>query len=187
MLSSDRLMKTIENTIDLSLLITNNMEVYTKPFNISLILTSVIESFHESYMRKNLGIKMQFPENTDSFLLNTDGKLLQKAVSELVDNSIKFTKKGSITIGFELVNKHIEIFVKDTGKGIERDFQDKVFERFMQEDVSVTREEDGSGLGLSIAQGIIQLLGGKIRLESTKHIGTSVFLILPNITTTASS
>ena len=56
----------------------------------------------------------------------------------------------------------------------------------MQEDVSVTREEDGSGLGLSIAQGIIQLLGGKIRLESTKHIGTSVFLTLPHITSTAS-
>ena len=186
MLSSNRLMKTIENTIDLSLLITDNMEVYTKPVSVSLILTSVIESFHDSYMRKNLGIKMQFPENADSFLLNTDGKILQKAVFELVDNSIKFTKKGSITIGFELVNKNIEIFVEDTGKGIEKKFQDKVFERFMQEDVSVTREEDGSGLGLSIAQGMIQLLGGKIRLESTKHIGTSVFLTLPHITSTAS-
>jgi len=187
MLSSNRLMKTIDNTIDLSLLITNNMEVHSKPVNISLILTNVIESFHESYMRKNLGIIMQFPENADKLLLNTDGKILQKAVYELVDNSVKFTKKGSITIGFELVNNHTEIFVEDTGKGIGNDFQDKVFDRFMQEDVSVTREEDGSGLGLSIAKGMIQLLGGKIRLESTKHKGTSVFLTIPNITSTALS
>jgi len=86
-----------------------------------------------------------------------------------------------------LVNNHTEIFVEDTGKGIGNDFQDKVFDRFMQEDVSVTREEDGSGLGLSIAKGMIQLLGGKIRLESTKHKGTSVFLTIPNITSTALS
>ena len=104
----------------------------------------------------------------------------------LVDNAVKFTKKGSITLEFELTNNTIEIIVKDTGKGIGNDFLDIVFERFMQEDVSNKREEDGSGLGLTIAKEMIQLLGGKIRLESTKHIGTSVFLTVPNITSTAS-
>ncbi len=186
-LSSNRLMKTIDNYIDLSLIITKNMVVNTKPVNISIILANAIEVFQESLKKNNLEIKMQFPDNPNDYIIYADGKILQKAVSELLDNSIKFTNTGSITIGFEFINSNIEIFVKDTGIGIEKDFQEKVFERFMQEDVSVTREKDGSGLGLSIAQGMIQLLGGKIRLESTKHIGTSVFLTLPNFKSTASS
>ena len=59
-------------------------------------------------------------------------------------------------------------------------------ENFSQEDVSLTRGHEGSGLGLSIAKGMIQLLGGEIRLESTKNVGTTVFLTLPNITSTDS-
>ena len=185
-LSSNRLMNTLDNYIDLSLIMTDNMEVNTKPVNVSSMLTNIVANFRESCMKKNLEIKMQFPKNHDQFILNTDGEILHKAISNLVDNAVKFTKKGSITLEFELTNNTIEIIVKDTGKGIGNDFLDIVFERFMQEDVSNKREEDGSGLGLTIAKEMIQLLGGKIRLESTKHIGTSVFLTVPNITSTAS-
>ena len=129
---------------------------------------------------------MQFPDNADQFILITDGEMLRKAVSKLVDNSVKFTKEGSITLGFELINNEVEIFVKDTGEGIEKDAQELIFKYFMQENVSKTRRHEGSGLGLSIVKGMIQLLGGEIRLESTKNVGTTVFLTLPNITSTAS-
>jgi CheY-like chemotaxis protein/anti-sigma regulatory factor (Ser/Thr protein kinase) len=185
--SSDRLMNTLNDIMDISLIISGNMEVHPQPIDISLLLTNVFENFQEPSMKKNLELKMQFPDNVDNYILNTDGELLRKAVSKLVDNSVKFTKEGSITLGFELINNEIEIFVKDTGQGIEKDSQELIYKSFMQENVSSTRGHEGSGLGLSISKGIMQLLGGEIRLESTKNMGTTVFLSLPNITSTVSS
>ncbi|WP_461637918.1 sensor histidine kinase [Labilibaculum euxinus] len=175
--SSDRLLNTINAIMDISLIISGNMEVHPQPINISSLLTNTYHNFQESCMKKNLAVKMQFPDNVDNFILNTDGELLQKAVSKLVSNAVKFTTKGSITLGFELINNEIEIFVKDTGTGIEKDSQKIIYKSFMQENISDTRGHEGSGLGLSISKGIIQLLGGKIRLESKKDIGTTVFFI----------
>ena len=159
----------------------------SKIFCISALWPRKYSYFLNELLKKNLELKMQFPDNVDNFILTTDGEILQKAVSKLVDNSVKFTKEGSITLGFELLNNEIEIFVKDTGQGIEKDSQELIYKSFMQEHVSSTRGHEGSGLGLSISKGIMQLLGGEIRLESTKNRGTTVCLSLPNSTSTVSS
>lgn len=185
--SSNRLMNTITDIMDISLIISGNIKVRPQPIDISSLLTNVFKHFQEPCKKKNLGLKLHFPDNADHFILNTDEEMLRKAVSQLVDNSVKFTKEGNITLGFELINNEIEIFVKDTGTGIEKDSQVRIFENFMQENVANTRGHEGSGLGLSIAKGMIQLLGGKIRLESTKNLGTTVFLTLPNNTSAAYS
>jgi signal transduction histidine kinase len=177
--SIDRLMNTINDIMDISLIISGNMEVHPQPIDITFLLTNVFENFQKPCLKKNLEFKMQFPDNVDNFILNTDGEILRKAVSKLVDNSVKFTKVGSITLGFKLINDEIEIFVKDTGQGIEKGSQEFIYKSFMQENVSNTRDHEGSGLGLSISKGIMQLLSGGIRLESTKNIGTTVFLSLP--------
>jgi two-component system, sensor histidine kinase and response regulator len=185
--SSTRLMNTITDIMDISLIISGNMDVHTNTVNISTLLNTVFMGFQESAAKKKLEFEMQFPENTDELTLNTDEELLRKAISKLVDNSVKFSHDGSIILGFKVIHKEIEIFVKDTGQGIENDKQELIYENFMQEDISTTRGHEGSGLGLSIARGIIQLLGGKIRIESTKNEGTVVFLTLPNTTSVASS
>ena len=184
--SSNRLINTIDDIMDISLIISGNMKMNPKPIHIFSLLTNVFEQFQEPSKKKNLEIKMQSPDNADKYIIQTDEEMLQKTVSKLVDNSVKFTKNGIITLGFEFINNEIEIFVKDTGVGIEKDSHERVMEVFSQEDVSLTRGHEGSGLGLSIAKGMIQLLGGEIRLESTKNVGTTVFLTLPNITSTDS-
>ncbi|WP_320110340.1 response regulator [Draconibacterium orientale] len=186
-LSSTRLMNTITDIMDISRIISGNMEVHPKMVNISTLLKSVFTVFQESAKKKKLEFNMQFPENTDELTLNTDEDLLRKAISKLVDNSVKFTQEGSVILGFKVIHNEIEIFVKDTGQGIDDDKQELIFENFMQEDVSSTRGHEGSGLVLSIARGLIQLLGGKIRIVSTKNEGTVVFLTLPNSTSSASS
>ncbi len=175
--SSIRLMNTINDIMDISLIISGNMELHPQPIDISSLLTKVFEQYQEPSKKKNLGFKMQFPDNAYNYILHTDGEMLQKVVSHLVDNSVKFTKEGSVTLGFELINNEIEIFVKDTGVGIEKDAQEHIYKSFIQEDNSLTRGHEGSGLGLSIAKGMMQLLGGEIRLESTKNVGTTVFLL----------
>ncbi len=177
--SSNRLMNTVNDIMDISLIVSGNMEVHPQPTDISSLLTNVFEYFQEQGKKKNLKVKMEFPDYADNFILQTDGEILRKAISKLVDNSVKFTKEGTITLGFEIKNNNIEIFVKDTGKGIEKNSQELVFESYMQENVSNTRAFEGSGLGLSISKKMIELLGGKMHLESIINEGTTVFLTFP--------
>jgi signal transduction histidine kinase len=155
-----------------------------KPVIISNLLESVFKDFQELASRKKLVFNMQLPDNANRFIINTDEELLRKAISKLVDNSIKFTAVGNITLGFDFIKNKGGIFVKDTGDGIEDDVKEIIFEYFMQGDVSNTRGFEGSGLGLSIAKGVMQLLGGEIRIESVKNVGTTVHLELPSFIST---
>jgi len=186
-ISSERLLNTITDFMDMSLIVSGNMEVHPQEIDLSSLLKKVFLYFQKSAEKKNLEFKMQFPANADQIIVTTDEEMLRKTVSKIVDNSVKFTQQGGVALGFKLINNEIEIFVKDTGKGIEKDAQGYVYEYFTQEDSSNTRGHEGNGLGLSIAKGMIQLLGGEIRLESTKNVGTTVFLKLPNITTITSA
>jgi len=178
-ISGERLMDTVTDIMDISLLISGNMKMHRQQIDISLLLTNVFENYQEACTEKQLELILKFPDNSDKTTIDTDGELLQKAVTQLVDNSVKFTKNGSITLGYEAKDNILEIFVRDTGKGIEEDSKEKIFHSFEQEYTSNNREHHGTGLGLSIAEGIMQLLGGKIWLESKKNEGTGFFLSLP--------
>jgi CheY-like chemotaxis protein len=94
-------------------------------------------------------------------------------------NAIKFTHAGSITFGYEPKGEFLQFFVKDTGVGIPKDLQSAVFERFVQVHMGEESSLQGSGLGLSIAKGYVELLGGKIWLESEEGRGTTFYFTLP--------
>ena len=78
----------------------------------------------------------------------------------------KYTNEGQINYGYSIKGNYLEFYVKDTGIGIKSDIQDKIFERFRQADLSATRPYEGAGLGLSISKSFVEMLGGKIWLES---------------------
>jgi len=99
---------------------------------------------------------------------------------QLLSNAEKFTSEGSIIVGFDVVDQWVRFFVKDTGKGIAADKLEAVFEPFIQEDVSNTRGYEGSGLGLSLAKGMVELLGGKIWLETKKGFGSTFYFQISN-------
>jgi len=112
-------------------------------------------------------------------VLRTDGQRLLQVLSNLVSNSIKFTKKGSITVRCWNEGKKVFFSVSDTGIGIPRAQHDKMFQRFYQVESAYTRMSGGSGLGLSICKGIVQGLGGKISFQSSSGRGsTFTFYIL---------
>ncbi len=177
--STQRLIDTINDYMDISLINSNNMEAHLQLVDIGILLGNVFESFREACAQKKLKFNMQLPANENVYNLNTDRNILIKAISKLLDNSVKYTNEGTITLGFEINANEIQIFVKDDGIGIEPDVQDRIFDSFMQGNVTNNRDYEGSGLGLSIAKGMVELLGGKIRLESKKDHGTQVFLPLP--------
>ncbi len=181
--SGERLMNTVNDYMDISLLVSKNMEMFPKPFNISMLMHEVVEHFQNQSQFKNLNLMLDLPSDSDQLVINKDKEIVRKILFHLVDNAIKFTTNGSVELGFTINNEEntqeLELFVRDTGSGISSDAQKLVFEAFMQENVSSTRAHEGSGLGLSITKGLTELLGGKINLKSQPNRGTTVLITLP--------
>jgi signal transduction histidine kinase len=91
---------------------------------------------------------------------------LNQVLTNLIKNSLKFTKKGKIEFGYRLIDNNLEFKVSDEGIGISAEMRDKIFERFHQGDLVLTRRYEGAGLGLSISKALIDMLGGRIWVEA---------------------
>lgn len=109
----------------------------------------------------------------------TDKTKLNKVISNLLENSLKFTNQGYIEFGYQLINNELELYVKDTGIGIEKSKHDSIFERFSQAEKDLSKKIGGLGLGLSIAKENTELLGGRIQLKSEKGKGATFFVTIP--------
>lgn len=177
--SSARLLNTITNYMDISMIVSGTMEVHLKPFYIHPILQKIKEQFQPIASLNQLKLELKTEEKTDDLALNSDAELLQKIITHLVDNAIKFTPRGEITFGYAIKSGLLEFFVQDSGIGITREAQTRIFENFVQEEVSISRGYEGSGLGLSIAQGLAKLLGSEIHVDSTKGSGSLFFFTMP--------
>jgi CheY-like chemotaxis protein len=112
-------------------------------------------------------------------ILYSDQEICQKILSHFLDNSIKFTERGNIHVGFINNAAQPEFYVRDTGIGIAADSFSTIFDRFVKENTGYYKVSEGSGLGLSIAKGMSEAIGGKIRLESEPGTGSCFYLALP--------
>jgi PAS domain S-box-containing protein len=173
--SIERLVNTITNYMDISLIVSGNMSVKLKTVDLALLLQNLYTKFLPKCKAKKLEFIRQIPFYNGIHFVSDDG-LLEKALSHLLDNAIKFTLEGSITLGGQYYNNEFVLFVKDTGSGIDQESQNAVFRIFIQGDVTSTRGYEGSGLGLSIAKGLVELMGGTIRMESEKGKGSSFYV-----------
>lgn len=111
----------------------------------------------------------------------TDPGRVQQVCLNLIENSLQFTEKGTIEFGYELRDpRYIHCFVKDTGIGLKKDEQKNIFNRFRKVEETSLRKNSGSGLGLTLSRYIVQLLGGKISVESVYGAGSTFIFTLPN-------
>ena len=177
--SSDRLVNTITNYMDSSLLTSGNLAANKKPVNINELLNEIYQKFYKKCKSKNLLFILQIPSDRNENILQCDPFYFEKSVSHLVDNAIKFTQTGSIVLGYTQSDSFYEVFVKDTGSGISSEAYGKIFDYFTQGEVSSSRGYEGSGLGLSIAKGLVELMGGKIKLESAQGKGSTFYIVFP--------
>ncbi len=183
--NSVRLTNTVNDYMDMSLIVSGNMVVNYNTVDCFFVLQTLLHDFQQQCVNKNLALKLQYISNPVGLMLYSDKGLLVKALSHILSNAIKFTSRGSITIGFECRDDTAIFFIKDTGIGIDIAAQKQISAIFIQEDNSLTRNYEGSGLGLSISSGLIKLLGGFVHLVSGKKHGTSVFVTLPLASTAA--
>ncbi|MEI6682267.1 MAG: response regulator [Bacteroidota bacterium] len=177
--SSDRLIKTITDYLDIAMLVSGNMVKQENMFDPSAMVYEVCSKYTNAFKSKNLVLTIQDSPAADHFNIVTDLNLVSKSLSHLVDNALKFTRKGFVSIGYAHHDGEVEFFVKDTGSGIDRSAYDSIYNLFMQENVSDSRGYEGNGLGLTIAKRIIELLGGNIRFESVKGEGSTFYFTIP--------
>ncbi len=177
--SSDRLIKTISDYLEMALLVSDNIVIEKSMFSPAMLLQEVFGHHKPICSEKNLAITFTLESGTHDQEILSDRKMLKKAITYLVDNAIKYTKEGKIVLGSNHLEDKIEFFVRDTGIGIEGTALTSVFDQFMQENVSDTRGYEGSGLGLTIARKMAGRLGGSIRVESVKGVGSTFYLAIP--------
>ncbi|MDD3637422.1 MAG: PAS domain S-box protein [Bacteroidales bacterium] len=177
--SSDRLIQTITDYMDISLLTSQNMEKYGKQVKLHEVFKSSAAKFERKFASKGINFRTEINCANSDVSLQTDEELLSKALHHLLSNALKFTRQGEVILGCTPVGDELEIFVSDTGIGIGKEYQTKIFEYFWQKDQSSARRFEGSGLGLSIVNGIARVLGAKVELVSEKGKGSRFSLIFP--------
>jgi len=178
--SSDRLIETISGFIDISLIVSDTLEVRKSRFTLKDITEDIIDTFYEQCRSRELEFKLDMPGKKEDIVFDSDVVLLRKVIVQLMNNAIKFTQTGSVSLGFRGENKTPEFYVKDTGIGIDRDSLDEIFKSFTQTERYTDRKYQGTGLGLAIVKGIIEKMGGKLRVESEKGIGSTFSFTLPD-------
>ena len=178
-ISSQRLMDTINKITDISMILSGTLEVNEDRVMLPTLLQDLRERFHPLCQEE--GLELLFDEGASlrnaSFV--SDGELLYKALSHLVDNAVKFTQEGKVVVRTSLDKDRIQFSVEDTGIGIVGDYLKQLYQPFSQEVSGITRGYEGSGLGLSIAKGIVELLGGRMGVQSEKFHGTTFTVFLP--------
>ncbi|MBN2522065.1 MAG: hypothetical protein JXB24_02275 [Bacteroidales bacterium] len=180
--NSQRLLKLIDDIMDISMIESNQLRLNNVSFRLSNIFSDVL-IFFENFKRLNDKehikiINEGFPENVNDNV-NLDPTRVQQVLYNLLSNAIKFTEKGTIRFGGKYDNAYALIYVEDTGIGIDPDKCHAVFQRFRQGEESISRKFGGTGLGLSISKGIVELLGGMIWVDLSYTKGTRICLSLP--------
>lgn len=177
--SSSRLTSIISDIITISALETNQEELRYSNVCINSIIGELNAVFEQQASQKGLILYSKRVLNEEQANVLTDRTKVTQILSNLISNSIKFTNEGFVEFGCVLKGNSLEFFVKDSGIGIEPEFHEKIFERFRQADRSINRLYGGTGLGLAISKAFLDLLGGKIWLNSEPNKGSVFYFTIP--------
>lgn len=178
--SGKRLMNLINDIVDISKIDANEMRLETSEFNLNKLIDQLEHQFMISPKNLNTTIKShKHLKDTDSYVC-TDETRLSQVLSNLLENALKFTHNGTVEFGYQLEKEVLHFFVKDSGVGINKKDQQLIFERFGQSDNEIKKVKQGSGLGLSISKGIVELFGGTIWVESEPHKGSTFHFTIPS-------
>jgi len=175
--SSENLLNIIEDILDFSRIEANALEIDEVETNLKQLVENAYRITKFKAEKKGLSIRIQMDENLPE-CVRTDPYHLSQVLVNLLSNTVKFTESGRISIRCQLLQSDkqksiIKFEVQDTGIGIQKDMQGKVFEYFTQADSSITRKYGGTGLGLTIVDKILKKMDSQIHLESEPNHGST--------------
>lgn len=175
--SGKRMLNIINDIMSISKIESGIMDINNSEFNINEQIESIYASFKNEIEQKGISFSYKSPLPENEAMINNDGEKIYAILLNLVNNAIKFTNHGAIEFGYTLKTNRtpaeLEFFVKDTGGGIHHEQMEVIFERFRQGSELLNRNYEGAGLGLSISKAFVEMLGGKIWVESEAENLTS--------------
>ena len=169
------LLEIIDNIIDISKIESSTLIINKTKSNFNTMLDELLIEFTElknNMDLTNIELKLNKEIKEKELFILTDLKRLKQVFSNLLDNAFKFTESGLIEFGYHVQNKNLVCYVKDTGIGIAEKEQEFIFDQFRQADESTTRKYGGTGVGLALCKRLVELLGGKLWVESKKNEGS---------------
>ena len=177
--SGQRMLDIINDLIDISKIEAGQVEISITPVSINKILDTLYEFFLPEARKKQLMLTLTKELTEEESVIETDERKLSQVISNLIKNAIKYTPSGSIRMGYYVKDNYVIFYIQDTGIGIKSENQKKIFDRFTQGEDDVFHFSEGSGLGLSISKAFIEMLNGKIWLESEPDKGSTFYFSLP--------
>lgn len=181
--SADCLLSLVNGVLDLSRVEHGQMELESITFDVRTLIENVAEMMSPTARKKCLEINCQLsPELPEC--VSGDHNRLRQVLLNLVNNAVKFTEQGRVTVSAEVIQKGdesdvIRIAVSDTGIGIPKERQGRLFQMFSQIDASTTRRFGGTGLGLALCKRLVELMGGSIGVESEAGWGSTFWFSVP--------
>lgn len=177
--SGEVLVKLIDDIIDISKIESDQLNITEDLFVVNEIIEELDIEYTSLPSKSGAGYIMEFVNSETNVTIKSDKSRIKQILINLINNSTKYTSKGSIKVWFELINDKILFHVKDSGIGIEKDKQEIIFDRYRQADESSTRPYRGTGLGLAISKHLSNLLNGDIIVNSQKNKGAEFIVSIP--------
>ena len=181
--ASENLLVIINDILDLSKIEAGKLSLEKIAFEPKEVIKRAMQVLSHKAEEKGLSLTNSIFDSSLSSVFIGDPYRINQILLNIISNAIKFTEKGSVDLLFEMItetvsNQTVRITVKDTGIGMDADFKKSLFEKFTQEEASVTRQYGGTGLGMSICKELIELMNGEINVESEKGVGTAISFII---------
>ncbi len=179
--SGKRMLNTINDIVEISKIEAGDIKPELTQVNINEQLDYYYTFFKPEVDSKGMQLSVKKTLKNNQVNILTDSSMFNSILTNLIKNAIKYSDKGNIEFGYVLTKKQNELtfYVKDTGIGIPKEKFDDIFNRFVQADIGDTRAAQGSGLGLAITKAYVEILGGKIWLESKENEGSTFYFTLP--------
>jgi signal transduction histidine kinase len=179
--NANRQLRLVNNLLDITRANAGSIKVNKRNIDIVFITKAITESVYEFSSQK--GIDVTFTSSFSEKIIALDDEKYERIILNLLSNAIKFTPKGkNINVNIYSVKENVCIDVKDSGIGIPKDKIDIIFDKFGQVDSSLSRQAEGSGIGLSLVKKFVEALGGSISVKSEIDYGSTFTVLLPNET-----
>jgi signal transduction histidine kinase len=181
--SGERMLNIINDIVDISKIEAGLMKLDIEESNINKQIEYIYTFFKPEVEAKGITFSLRNSLSKEQSIIYTDREKTYAILTNLVKNAIKYTEEGSIEFGCKVLETlhamSLQFYVRDTGIGIPKHRQEAIFERFIQADIADKMARQGAGLGLSISKAYIEMLGGKIWVESEVGIGSTFYFTLP--------
>lgn len=177
--SGQRMLNTIYDIIELSRIQSGQVKPVFRRTNMQEQIDMVREVFYPVAKEKQLECSCEVDPEKMSIVFYTDTDMLHSVLQKLLWNAFKFTTEGFVKVGYEVQDANLCFWVKDSGVGVDAKQQSFIFEYFRQGNETLTRNFEGAGTGLAIAKAHVEMLGGKIWVESEPGVGSTFFFTIP--------